>query len=67
MSFSKYVFFYLHLHTEYRSMHPTSKGGFLSREDILTAPHNFKGLFEGSYMVLRLRFELGLGQGEDQG
>lgn len=29
-------------------------------EGILAAPHNFKGLFDGEELVLRLRLELGL-------
>lgn len=29
----------------------------LESEDILDGPHNFKGLFEGSDLVLRVRLE----------
>lgn len=32
--------------------------------DILAAPFNFKGLFEGLDEVLRLRFKWGLGEGQ---
>lgn len=38
---------------------------FLDIEEILTGPHNFRGLFEGLDMVLSLRdsFRSGLGLG----
>lgn len=55
------VFFYL-LHIEYQNLHSTSKGRtFYRSEDILTGPCNFKGLSEGSDLVLRLGLKLGLG------
>lgn len=57
------VFLYS-LHTEYQNLHSTSKvRTFWGHEDILACPYNFKGLFAGWDMVLRLKLELGLGQG----
>lgn len=34
---------------------------YLKREDILAGPHDFKGSFDGSDLVLGLGLELGLG------
>lgn len=31
------------------------------REDVLAGPHNFKSLFEGKDLVLKLGLKLGLG------
>lgn len=36
-------------------------GTFLESADILASHHKFKGLFEGSDVVLRVRLQLGLG------
>ena len=43
------------LHTEYKNLHSTANvRTFLERDDILTAPHNFKRLFQGFDLVLGL-------------
>ncbi len=34
---------------------------FLEREDILTSPDNFRGLFEALDSILRVRLGIGLG------
>ena len=52
------VFFYL-LHTEYQfNTFYWKNEDIFGIEDMLTCPHNFKGLFED---VLKLGLELGLG------
>lgn len=53
------------LPTEYKNLHLSSKVRiFLGSVDVLAAPHNFEGLFEGQDLVLGLRLDLGLGQGQ---
>lgn len=43
----------------------SKKSAFYSQNgDIFAVPQNFKGLFEGQEMVLRLKLELGLGLGQ---
>lgn len=41
-------------------------GTFLGRDEILAGPRIFKNLLEGYDLDLRLRSELGLGQGQSE-
>lgn len=56
------------VHNEYHHTHSARDvRTFWGSENILTAPHNFKGLFQGQGLVLQLEFGLGFGLAKGSG